>query len=68
MFRGYLNDLNDNDPTEKWSAEMHRSLLFKFFEFLNDLNDNDAIDATVKWLSAEMHKSLSFKSFLPPIH
>ena len=25
LFRGYLNELNDNDPTEKWCAEMHRS-------------------------------------------
>jgi len=33
-FRGYLDELNDNDPTEKWSAEMHRSLSFNFLRFL----------------------------------
>ena len=25
LLGGHLKRLNDNDPTEKWSAEMHRS-------------------------------------------
>ena len=43
--------------TEKWSAEMHWSLLFNFLSFFNDLNDNET-----HWISGHCY----LNHFYPP--